>query len=217
MVAWWMNSQNDNILCWNFKVVLLFLSDKTSNLCNHLGPRKTTQFRSRFYADLKLLWGPNSRVTCWVSSATRLLVTSCNAANASTLRRTLRHTPLHLKATAPTPDIVFLGSNIHKFWIHSWLPIVKPNILSCKGIIANMFTLLLLLPRCREGLWIVRESLLECLAAPTFVFRKSRLAAAGALPDPRLYKGSVPTFMQSCWTHSNIPPLIKIIFAFDRK
>ena len=97
--------KGDNILCWNFKVVLLFLSDKTSNLCNHLGPRKTTQAHFRSYADLKLLWGPNSRVTCWVSSATRLSVTSCNAANASTLRWTLRHTPLNLKVTVSIPDI----------------------------------------------------------------------------------------------------------------
>ena len=59
----------------------------------------------RSYADLKLLWGPNSRVTCWVSSATRLSVTSCNAANASTLRWTLRHTPLNLKVTVSIPDI----------------------------------------------------------------------------------------------------------------
>ena len=123
MVAWWMNSQNDNILCWNFKVVLLFLSDKTSNLCNHLGPRKTTQAHFRSYADLKLLWGPNSRVTCWVSSATRLSVTSCNAANASTLRWTLRHTPLNLKVTVSTPDIV-LCIAVHSMPMQrrSWTP-----------------------------------------------------------------------------------------------
>ena len=93
-VPWWLKSRHDNIFCWNFNVVLLFLSDKTSNLCNHLFPRKATQFRSRFCADLKLFGVPIPRVTHWLLSATRLSVTSFNVANASTLIGTLRHTPL---------------------------------------------------------------------------------------------------------------------------
>ena len=93
-VPWWLKSRHDNIFCWNFNVVLLFLSDKTSNLCNHLFPRKATQFRSRFCADLKLFGVPIPRVTHWLLSATRLSVTSFNVANASTLIGTLRHPPL---------------------------------------------------------------------------------------------------------------------------
>jgi hypothetical protein len=38
-------------------------------------PQLCTQDRFRSYADLKLLWGPNSRATHWLSGATRTLDT----------------------------------------------------------------------------------------------------------------------------------------------
>ena len=106
-MPWWHDE-------WTVKMTISFVEtsrlftfspDKTSNLCNHLFPTGCTQDHFRSYADLNTSWGSNSRVTCCVSSSTRLSVTSCNAANASILRRTLRHTPLHLKVTVSIPDI----------------------------------------------------------------------------------------------------------------
>ena len=64
MVAWWMNSQNDNILCWNFKVVYFFSLIKPQIFATICFPQDCTPDHFRSYADLNTSWGSNSRVTC---------------------------------------------------------------------------------------------------------------------------------------------------------
>ena len=126
-----------------------------------------------------------------------------------------RHTKdLHLKATAPTPDIVFLRSDIHKFWINSWLPIVKHNILSCKEIIANMFTLLLLLPRCREGSGLFENPRWSACLRPRLGFASPDLQRRARSRIPDYTRGRcLARFANAYFLHCNDSSLSSQLFV----